>query len=84
MCLVRQSLEALTVAEIGLQKRAFGEPLLDAWKTGKKSQGELRNALERDIWASYGTGLWDEPWANSTEISLVPFNLPKSFRAGNL
>jgi hypothetical protein len=63
MCLVRQSLEALTVAEIGLQKPAFAAPLLKAWWTGKKSQGELRSALERDIWASYGTGLWDEPWA---------------------
>jgi hypothetical protein len=47
MCLVRQSLEALTVAEIGLQKPAFAASLLDAWKTGKKSQGELRSALER-------------------------------------
>jgi len=63
MCLVRQSLEALTVVEIGLQKPAFAAPLLAAWKTGKKSQGELRRALERDIWPSYGTGLWNEPWA---------------------
>jgi hypothetical protein len=63
MCLVRPSLEALTVAEIGLQKPAFAEPMLGAWKTGKKSHGELRNALEREIWPSYGTGLWDEPWA---------------------
>jgi hypothetical protein len=31
MCLVRQSLEALTVAEIGLQKPAFAAPLLKAW-----------------------------------------------------
>jgi hypothetical protein len=53
----------LTVAEIGLQKPAFAEPMLGAWKTGKKSHGELRNALEREIWPSYGTGLWDEPWA---------------------
>jgi hypothetical protein len=41
----------------------LAEPLLEAWKTGGKSQGELRSALERDIWPSYGTGLWDEPWA---------------------
>ena len=39
VCLVRQSLEALTVAEIGLQKPAFAEPLLGSWKIGKKSHG---------------------------------------------
>jgi hypothetical protein len=63
MCLVRQSLEALTVAEIGLQDPVFAGPLLDGWSAGKKSHGELRKALEREIWPSYGTGLWDEPWA---------------------
>jgi hypothetical protein len=45
------------------KNRPSAAPLLKAWRTGKKSQGELRSALERDIWASYGTGLWDEPWA---------------------
>jgi hypothetical protein len=42
---------------------SVAEPLLEAWKTGKKSQGELRRALQREIWPSYGTGLWNEPWA---------------------
>jgi hypothetical protein len=62
MCLVRQWLEALTVAELGLQKPAFAGPLLHAWKMGKKSPGDLRKALEQSVWPSYGTGLWDEPW----------------------
>jgi hypothetical protein len=62
MSLVRQSLEALTVAEIGLQDPTFAEPLLAAWKKGKKSQGELRKALEQKIWPEYGVGLWDELW----------------------
>jgi hypothetical protein len=60
---VRQSVEALTIAEIGLQPTEFAEPLLVAWNSGKKSQGELRKALEKDVWPSYGTGLWDESWA---------------------
>jgi len=63
ICLVRQSVEALTIAEIGLQPPAFAEPLLLGWKEGKKSHGELRKALEKDVWPSYGPGLWDESWA---------------------
>ena len=63
ICLVRQSVEALTIAEIGLQSPEFAEPLLIAWKEGKKSHGELRKALEQDVWPRYGTGLWDETWA---------------------
>lgn len=63
ICLIRQSVEALTIAEIGLQPAAFAEPLLAAWKEGNKSHGELRKALERDVWPSYGVGLWDESWA---------------------
>lgn len=64
ICLVRQSVEALTIAEIGLQPSTFAEPLLGAWKDGKKSHGDLRKALERAIWPEYGTGLWDESWAD--------------------
>lgn len=63
MSLVRQSIEALTVAEIGLQEPGLAVPLLRAWKAGKKSHGELRSALERDVWPNYGKGLWDEPWS---------------------
>lgn len=63
ICLVRQSLEALTIAEIGLQPPVFAEPLLLRWKEGKSSHGELRKALEEDVWSSYGSGLWDETWA---------------------
>ncbi len=63
ICLVRQSVEALTIAEIGLQPPEFAEPLLAAWKDGKKSHGDLRKALEKDIWPTYGSGLWDESWS---------------------
>jgi len=41
ICLVRQSVEALTIAEVGLQPKLLAEPLLSEWKEGKKSQGEL-------------------------------------------
>src|SRR5690606_5232861 len=63
VCLVRQSVEALTIAEIGLQPPAFAEPLLLGWKEGKKTHGDLRKALEKHVWPAYGRGLWDESWA---------------------
>jgi hypothetical protein len=60
--LVRQSVEALSIAEVALQDPAFAEPTLAAWKDGKKSQGDIRKALEQTVWSSYGKGLWSEPW----------------------
>ncbi len=64
ICLVRQSVEALTIAEIGLQEPEFAEAHLVAWKEGKKSHGALRKSLEQNVWPKYGTGLWDETWAD--------------------
>jgi hypothetical protein len=63
ICLVRQSVEALTIAEIGLQSPEFAEPLLIAWKEGKKRYGDLRKTLEQHVWPRYGGGLWDEAWS---------------------
>lgn len=61
--LLRQSVEALTILEIGLQDSNYAVPLLQAWAEGRKSQGELRKSLAKSIWPSYGTGLWDETWS---------------------
>jgi hypothetical protein len=60
--LTRHCVEALTLIDVGLQKEAFAVPLLDKWRNGKKTSGNLRQELEKDIWPKYGTGLWDEPW----------------------
>ena len=60
--LLRQSVEALAIAEVALQEPSFAEPLLSLWKAGKKSHGELRRSLEQGVWPRYGSGLWSEPW----------------------
>lgn len=62
LCLTRQSLEALTVVEIGVHVPATGD-ILAAWAEGRRSSGELRKALEASVWPKYGPGLWNEPWA---------------------
>jgi hypothetical protein len=61
--LLRHAVEALTIIELGLVDSGFSYPLLEKWDSGKKSHGELRKALEHHVWPGYGSGLWDEPWA---------------------
>lgn len=63
IALVRQSVEALSVAEVALQEPQLAAPLLSDWKAGKKSHGELRRSLEQSVWPRYGKGLWSEPWS---------------------
>lgn len=61
--LLRHCIETLTLIDIGLQSPNFADSLLRAWADEKKSHGELRSTLEREIWHLYGHGLWQEPWA---------------------
>jgi len=63
ICLVRQCVEALTLIDVGLQENSFREPIFEKWCAGKKSHGEIRRELEESIWPKYGSGLWEEPWA---------------------
>ena len=63
LCLVRQSIEALSIAEVALQSPEWAESLLIAWKEKRKSHGEIRKLLEKDIWPRYGSGLWSESWS---------------------
>ena len=63
ICLVRQSIEALTVVELGLLPETMGQTLLSKWESSKKGHGEIRATLESKVWPAYGSGLWDEPWS---------------------
>ena len=47
---------------MALQKPGLAEPVLSDWKDGKKSHGELRKVLEREVWPRYDAGLWSKPW----------------------
>ncbi|HKZ54635.1 MAG TPA: hypothetical protein VJ123_04075 [Anaerolineales bacterium] len=63
LSLLRHALEALTIVELGLVRTNTSYRLLEDWDSGKKSQGELRRALEKNAWSKYGNGLWGESWA---------------------
>lgn len=61
--LVRQCLEAHSVVEAGFQASDLRRDLLNRWLDGKITGGGIRKRLDREVWASYGNGLWDEPWS---------------------
>src|SRR6202030_483542 len=60
--LVRQCVEAMSLIDVGLQGQHYRDTLLEGWSNETKSQGEIRKALERDVWDRYGCGLWTETW----------------------
>jgi hypothetical protein len=63
LSLLRHTVEALTIIELGLINNDTSYRLIKGWDSGKKTQGELRRALEKSVWPKYGKGLWEEPWA---------------------
>ena len=63
LCLLRQSVESSTIIELGLVDLSIAKNLLNAWHEGNTQVGKIRAQLEKTVWRSYGTGLWDESWA---------------------
>ena len=58
---LRHLVESLTIIELGLIPVA---DQLTRWSSGRASQGQLRQWLERNTWSAYGCGLWEEPWSD--------------------
>jgi hypothetical protein len=64
MGILRQSVEALSVIDAGLQKDdKMRRHLIREWRSNQISLGELRRELDRSSWIHYGKGLWDEKWS---------------------
>lgn len=61
--LLRQALEALSIAEIGISRPVSEKELISLWFENKKNVGYIRKVLEVESWPKYGAGLWDEPWS---------------------
>jgi hypothetical protein len=64
LSLIRQSVEAITIVELGLCNSEQSYNFLVKWNNGKISQGEIRKQLENHVWPMYGKGLWKENWAS--------------------
>lgn len=64
LCLLRQTVEAVTIIELGLCCPSFGCPQLRTWDCGEKTHGDIGKALQTHIWPRYGFGLWGELWSD--------------------
>jgi hypothetical protein len=62
LAITRQCLEAISIIELGLCSFSGSAEMLEKWSLGSQSSGALRKWLESHVWASYGDGLWSEPW----------------------
>lgn len=58
----RYCIESLTIIELGICRTSGREAILEDWLKGKASPGKIRQWLAREVWPSYGNGLWSESW----------------------
>jgi len=63
LALTRQCVESMGVIELGICGHAEAEAILMAWDADRLTSGKLRAWLETNVWPSYGSGLWTEPWS---------------------
>ncbi len=61
LALTRQCIEAISVIELGLASPA-ADDVLTRWEQDEVTPGEVRKWLSANIWPTYGSGLWSEPW----------------------
>ena len=63
LALTRQCVEAIGVIELGICGHTEAESLLTKWEGDHLTPGKLRAWLQKNVWQSYGNGLWNEPWS---------------------
>jgi len=62
LSLTRQCIETLSLVELGISRHAGRETILKRWEDGKVSPGQLRQWLAKNLWPTYGSGIWQEDW----------------------
>lgn len=62
LALTRQCVEAIGVIELGICGHPDAEAQLVKWDDDRLNPGKLRAWLQDNVWPSYGSGLWAEPW----------------------
>lgn len=63
IALLRQCVEAISIMELGIIRHADRSQQLVRWHERKATPGEIRKWLEKSVWTNYGSGLWNESWA---------------------
>ena len=64
IALIRQSVEAISIVELGVCRHNLAEAKLLDWEGQRVTAGKLRMWLEAEVWPSYGDGLWSENWTD--------------------
>lgn len=64
LALTRQCIEAISVIELGICGNKGASELLAQWEADSVSAGQVRKWLSVNVWPSYGSGLWNEPWSD--------------------
>jgi hypothetical protein len=64
LALTRQTIEALSIVELGITVHPAAATQLEKWDKDQASPGELRQWLSKNVWPSYGSGIWKESWEN--------------------
>lgn len=75
--LARQCLEASTIIEVGFLPAESASKLLAAWQESRIQQGDLRRALERDLWSKLPDAPWGISWTRhmtSLAKTLQPYS----------
>lgn len=63
LALTRQCVESMNIIEIGICGHPEAQSVLERWESDKLTPGKLRAWLQENVWESYGSGLWNEPWS---------------------
>ena len=63
MALLRQSIESMSIVELGIVRHIDRAQQLKLWYERKITPGNIRKWLEKAVWPNYGCGLWDESWS---------------------
>lgn len=64
LALTRQSIEAISVLEVGLCGHKDSANILGQWDSDRLTPGAIRRWLSENVWTAYGSGLWSESWAD--------------------
>jgi hypothetical protein len=64
LSITRQCIECISIIELGVCGHPDAPEMLARWSKDDLTPGATRAWLERNVWPSYGSGLWSERWAD--------------------
>lgn len=63
LALTHQCIESISIIELGICRHPEAATILLKCEKDQVTTGKLRKWLEENVWNTYGSGLWSEPWS---------------------